>query len=331
MRRLDATGYLAPEEHLERVLAELSHVRGVYGRLVVAAGPPQPSRWAQNVWLDLHELRAESIGRAAERLRAVQRNWWPYSYQLHRRTALLVERLPHVSARELEFPAPPPGAPLGSFTLIAPDVLLLAARCSSPFPNGEARFREIKAHEGGPPSRAYLKLFEALTLLGEHPRAGQRCLDLGASPGGWSWVLARLGAQVLAVDRAPLDPSVAALPNVEVRRESAFGLTPQRVGRVDWLFSDVICYPERLYEYVERWLASGACQRFVCTLKFQSDRHYAVIERFASLPGSRVCHLFHNRHELCWMRLPEAGPTAARDPASEVWNSAPESANKRGP
>jgi 23S rRNA (cytidine2498-2'-O)-methyltransferase len=209
-----------------------------------------------------------------------------------------------VSARALEFPERAPTAPLGSFTWIAQDVLLCAAGCTSPFPNGEPRFREFKEHEG-PPSRAYLKLFEALTQLGEHPCAGQRCLELGASPGGWTWVLAGLGASVLAVDRAPLHPPIARLPNVETREESAFGLTPERVGRVDWLFSDVICYPERLYEYVRRWLDSGLCERFVCTLKFQSNEHYGVIEDFARVSGGRIHHLFHNRHELCWMRLPE--------------------------
>ncbi|MET0409671.1 MAG: SAM-dependent methyltransferase [Polyangiaceae bacterium] len=312
MIRLDATGYLAPEGYVEHVRAELAGVIDVYGRLVLAAGPPQPSRWAQNVWFDVHELRVDSIGQAARQLKAIQRNWWPYGWQLHRRSTLLAEALPHVSARTLEFPEPAPDAPLGSFTWLAQGSLLYAASCSSPFPNGEPRFREFKEHEG-PPSRAYLKLFEALTLLGAHPTRGQRCLELGASPGGWTWVLARLGANVLAVDRAPLHPPIAALPNVETRSESAFGLTPERVGPVDWLFSDVICYPERLYEYVARWLESGLCQRFVCTLKFQSNEHYAVIEDFAKLPGARVQHLFHNRHELCWMlvprdrgRLPEA-------------------------
>jgi 23S rRNA (cytidine2498-2'-O)-methyltransferase len=119
-------------------------------------------------------------------------------------------------------------------------------------------------------------------------------------------VLARLGADVLAVDRAPLAPAIAALPNVRAHAESAFALTPDRVGRVAWLFSDVICYPERLLHYVRRWLDSGLCERFVCTLKFQSNEHYGVIEEFARVPGARLQHLFHNRHELCWMRLPEA-------------------------
>ena len=38
---------------------------------------------------------------------------------------------------------------------------------------------------------------------------------------------------------------------------------------------------------------------------FQGSEHYAAIERFAALPGSRVVHLFHNRHELTWLRRPD--------------------------
>jgi Predicted SAM-dependent methyltransferase len=59
-------------------------------------------------------------------------------------------------------------------------------------------------------------------------------------------VLAKLGARVIAVDKAPLDPAVAALPGVEIRQASAFALDPAEIGPVDWLFSDVICYPARL-------------------------------------------------------------------------------------
>ncbi|WP_457844104.1 SAM-dependent methyltransferase, partial [Staphylococcus aureus] len=77
-----------------------------------------------------------------------------------------------------------PTAPLGSWTLLAPDRMLAAARCSSPFPNGEVGFIEDKA---GPPNRAYLKLWEALVRLRRWPQPGERCLDLGASPGGWTY------------------------------------------------------------------------------------------------------------------------------------------------
>jgi 23S rRNA (cytidine2498-2'-O)-methyltransferase len=212
--------------------------------------------------------------------------------------ALIEEKLPTVSAKPLAFPSQVPTAPLGSWTLLDPATLLASPRCSSPFPNGEAVFVEDRA---APPSRAYLKLWEALTLMGEHPVPGERCLDLGSSPGGWTWVLASLGASVISVDKAPLDPRVAAMPGVETRQQSAFALDPREVGPIDWLCSDVICYPERLLRLVETWLEAGTCRRFVCTVNFQGTTDHATARAFAALPNSRLMHLSHNKHELTWI------------------------------
>ena len=180
------------------------------------------------------------------------------------------------------------------------NTLLAAPHCSSPFPHGEVRFVEDRS---GPPSRAYLKLWEALTLIGHRPGPGETCLDLGSSPGGWSWALAQLGTRVISVDKAPLAPEVLRLPGIEYRAESAFALDPAAVGPVDWLFCDVVCYPARLYALVERWLAAGACRNFVCTLKFQGETDHATAARFAAIPGSRLVHLHHNKHELTWIKL----------------------------
>jgi 23S rRNA (cytidine2498-2'-O)-methyltransferase len=216
----------------------------------------------------------------------------------HRRANLIQERLPHVSAKPIAFPAAAPTAPLGSWTLLAPDRLLAAQRCNSPFANGEVAFVPDKT---GPPNRAYLKLWEALVRLGRWPGPGERCLDLGASPGGWTYVIAKLGAQVIAVDKAPLDPKVAALAGVEWRGESAFALEPASVGGVDWLFSDIVCYPDRLLRLVEKWRASGRVRNFVCTIKFQGETDHDSATAFAAIPGAKVLHLHHNKHELTFV------------------------------
>jgi 23S rRNA (cytidine2498-2'-O)-methyltransferase len=292
--------YLAPDGFLPELVEEVGDVvRETYGRLVLAAGPARPVAWAANVWHDPTFVEVASIGDAATRLRAIQRNWALYSSAHHRRAALIEARLPKVSAKPLSFGAPLPAAPLGSWTLIDQSTLLAAPHCASAFPNGEVRFVEDRTA----PSRAYLKLWEVLTLLGVRPGRGDFCLDLGASPGGWTWVLQRLGASVLSVDKAPLDPSVACLPNVEERRESAFALDPRSVGRVDWLFSDVVCYPKRLLTLVRRWLEAGAARRFVCTIKFQGATDFKTTREFAAIPGSHLLHLHHNKHELTWVRV----------------------------
>lgn len=297
----DLTGYLAPEGFL----AELQHELGdgaveTHGRLVLAKGQPRPVAWTANVWRNPRAIAIASIGDGAKQLRAIQRNWALYDVAHHRRANLIVEKLPKVSARPIAFGDAAPRAPLGSWALVAPGRIIAAPDCASPFPNGEARFLE---NRDDPPSRAYLKLWEAFTLLGVRPQPDDLCLDLGASPGGWTWVLQSLGAQVLSVDKATLDPRLVGRPGITVLSESAFGLDPRSIDPVDWLFSDIICYPERLLKLVERWLASGRARRFVCTIKFQGATDFATQARFAAIPGSRLLHLHNNKHELTWVKL----------------------------
>ncbi len=294
------TAYLAADGFVGELAQELGEVEFACERLLVAPGPPRAAAWAQNIWFDPCEVPIASITDAARQLRRVQRNWAPYAPRLHRRAMLIQAQLPVVSAKPLVFGTPAPAAPLGSWTLLDPNTVLASPHCTSPFPNGEVRFVEDRT---GPPSRAYLKLWEALTLIGRRPEQGEVCLDLGSSPGGWSWALQGMGARVISVDRAPLAPEIARLPGIEQRRESAFALDPLAIGPVDWLFSDVVCYPARLLALVERWLAAGTCRRFVCTIKFQGATDHAIAARFAAIPGSTLRHLYHTQHELTWIKL----------------------------
>jgi 23S rRNA (cytidine2498-2'-O)-methyltransferase len=306
MREGPFTGYLAAPGFFPELLAELDfegpagagHL--VYGDLVFAR-KDKPAVWAQNVWLDARLVPATSIGQGAKALKDIQRNWWPHPVRLARRAALITEKLPKVSARPQVFGQPAPTAPLGSFTLWDEATLIAASTCSSLYPDGQVRFEEDRESA---PSRAYLKLWEALTLLGVSPKPGELCLDLGSSPGGWTWVLASLGARVFSVDKAELDPRIAAMPEVEHCLGSGFGLDPKLAGGpgapVDWLCSDMACYPARLLELVTRWLEAGACRNFICTLKCQGETDHATIQAFAEIPGSKVMHLAHNKHELTW-------------------------------
>jgi len=289
-----ASAYLAAEG-FETPLAEELARRGVpidrwHGRLALSPAPPAAVAWALDVWTDPRLIEVASVRAAAAALRGMQRNWSHYAEGLFRRSALIAAALPPVKAAPLVFPAAAPTAHLGAWTLLAPDQLLASPTKTSAFPGGECRF---EADHIGPPSRAYLKLWEALTLLRDRPGPGDRCIDLGAAPGGWTFVLASLGAQVLAVDKAPLDPRVAALLGVTWRQDSAFALAPEPC---DWLVCDVIAYPDRLLSLVQRWI--GAARRIVCTIKFQGETDHAAAEAFAALPGGRVLHLFHNKHEL---------------------------------
>jgi 23S rRNA (cytidine2498-2'-O)-methyltransferase len=291
--------YLA-DEGLERPLAEELELSGRrvsawHGRLALSPDPPAPAAWALDVWDDPREIPAPSVKLAADGLRAIQRNWSLVPALHHRRAALIEERLPPVKARPLVFPEPAPTGHLGGWTLLTQEMILASPTKSSLFPGGAPRFVEDRE---GPPSRAYLKLWEGLTRLGLHPGPGESCLDLGASPGGWSWALAQLGAKVTAVDKAPLEERVMAMPNVTWRQESAFALPPEPV---DWLFSDVICYPARLFALVMRW--QGFARNMVCSVKFQGETDHVAAAQFAAIPGARLFHSAHNKHELTFAVL----------------------------
>jgi len=300
------TGYVAPPGYEKELIAELRDAgsgepAAVHGRLVLARGEARPTAWAHNVWLAPERIEARSISDAARKLRERGRLWALLPHALFRRSTLIAEKLPRVRTGPIRFPAPLPERPLGGFTLLDAKTVVASARCSRTTPNGEIEFVEDRK---GPPSRAYLKLWEAFTLFGVRPGPGERCADLGASPGGWTSAIARLGAEVLSIDKAPLDPGVAGTRNVTFAKRSAFGVDLRAEGPFDWVFWDVVCYPEKLYRRIAAWLEQGVSERFVCTVKFQGETDMAIVRKFKELPDSALVHLNHNQHELTWVKLP---------------------------
>ncbi len=302
IKEIDAAVYHTLPDFLDHFLGE---VRGspmrVDGDLYTYEGKPENAYWVKNIWRKPFIAEFDSIGEAAKLLSSMQRNWAPYVFRHARRTELIREKLPYLSSKPRKFPLAAPKTPMGAFTLIDEHHLLASADCASPWPNGTIAFEEDHTN---PPGRAYRKLWEALALCGKLPEAGSRCVDAGAAPGSWTWVLAGLGANVLSIDRAPLAPAIAAMPGVEYLKHNAFTLKPADLGKTDWLFSDVICYPPALLDWVTSWLEADLARNFVCTIKMQGkDWDAATTARFAAIPGSRIVHLCHNKHELTWMLL----------------------------
>lgn len=131
----------------------------------------------------------------------------------------------------------------------------------SPFPAGDVPVASDKAA----PSRAFAKLVEAELRLGRAIRPGETCVDLGAAPGSWTYVAARRGARVTAVDRSPLRADLQSDPRVDFRSGDAFRFTPDQP--VDWLLCDVIAAADRSAALLLEWLRRGWCRHFVVTLK----------------------------------------------------------------
>lgn len=160
----------------------------------------------------------------------------------------------------------------GFLSICPPAERAIHRRVISGFPGGVLSIPDDPAA----PSGAYRKLVEAQLRLGRTILPGETCVDLGASPGGWTHVAVLRGAYVLAVDRAPLEPRLARNPLVRFHRGDAFRFAPDE--RVDWLLSDVIAFPQRIAELLERWVTGRWCRRFVVTVKFRGTGDYPLLD-----------------------------------------------------
>jgi 23S rRNA (cytidine2498-2'-O)-methyltransferase len=180
---------------------------------------------------------------------------------------------------------------------------------TSPWPGGIPRLKFPRAA----PSRSTLKLEEALvTLLDEGERErwlkpGMRAVDLGASPGGWTWQLVARSLHVTAVDNGPMDAALLASGLVDHLRADGFRYRPQKA--VDWLVCDMVEQPRRVSALMAEWLAQGWCRHAIFNLKLPMKKRHDEVQLCLALirdalagAGRRVevraRQLYHDREEI---------------------------------
>jgi 23S rRNA (cytidine2498-2'-O)-methyltransferase len=186
----------------------------------------------------------------------------------------------------------------GWLSLAPAPLPLVLRRMVWPFPKGEIPV----ASDPVPPSRAFTKLIEAEARSGACIGPGEHCVDLGASPGSWTYVALARGANVTAVDRAPLRADLMRHADLRFVRGDAFTFVPDQP--VDWLLCDVIAAPERSIDLLLSWLRRGLTRRFVVTIKFKGRRDYAQLDRLKSELARLtadwfVIRLCANKNEAC--------------------------------
>ncbi|HEX6241249.1 MAG TPA: 23S rRNA (cytidine(2498)-2'-O)-methyltransferase RlmM, partial [Polyangiales bacterium] len=156
---------------------------------------------------------------------------------------------------------------------------------------------------GDLPSRAARKLEEALAWIGVAPGPGELCADLGAAPGGWTYVLAERRARVIAVDPAKLRPDILAKKGVRHVQESAFTFTPDEP--VDWLFCDMAWRPLEAAALLAKWGRKRWARIVVANIKLPMTRKAeilarvrTILEREGEWKHVRAKQLYHDRDEI---------------------------------
>ncbi len=176
---------------------------------------------------------------------------------------------------------------------------------SAPWPMGIPRLRSPR----GAPSRSAMKLAEALLEFvpdaARRIEPGMTAVDLGASPGGWTWQLVQRGFMVTAVDNGAIDPPLLETGQVRHRREDAFAYRPPEP--VDWMVCDVVETPSRVARLAARWVAEGWCRETIFNLKLPMKKRWEELERCRALIDEalgggryylRMKQLYHDREEV---------------------------------
>lgn len=122
------------------------------------------------------------------------------------------------------------------------------------------------------PSRAWLKLEEALLLSRAPLKAGQRALELGSAPGGAAWALLSRGLSVTGVDPAQMDERVARHPKYRHLNRSIALLEARELPAADWILSDMNVAPEQTLGHVLRLLETQRPKGVFLTLKLKDER-----------------------------------------------------------
>ncbi len=233
-------------------------------------------------------------------LRFSENGFLPDNSSVNRLRELLKKRISRI-VKLAETACPPAHASLNGLFVVEKNRNELYISRNAVF-FGPRRMRDDPAA----PSRSYLKIEEAFSVMGSQPQMKEKVIDLGAAPGGWSYAAAKRGALVTAIDNGPMKNGAAGNSNIEHIRADAFRWQP--ANPVDWLFCDMVEEPSRVIALVKKWIGSRWCRNAIVNLKCGHTEPYDILklvksqEGFSSLVKTCICsHLYHDRDEFTVM------------------------------
>ena len=116
-------------------------------------------------------------------------------------------------------------------------------------------------------SRAYLKFQEGFLWSGISLRSGDRCLDIGASPGGCSQFLLEQGVTVFGVDPGEIHPAVLTHPQFTHIRCRIKDMKRSFLRDFQWITADMNVAPNYTLDVLEDIIAQTSIQGILFTLK----------------------------------------------------------------
>jgi len=181
---------------------------------------------------------------------------------------------------------------------------------NSPFFMGIPRLR----FPSDAPSRSTLKLEEAFHVFipknewDERLASGMWGVDLGASPGGWTYQLVKRSMFVHAVDNGKMADSLMDTGQVKHHIEDGFKFEPSRKN-VTWIVCDMIEKPSRVAYLMGEWLLRGWAKEAIFNLKLpMKGRYDEVLQDIENLKSFlkennvkfhlQAKHLYHDREEI---------------------------------
>lgn len=119
----------------------------------------------------------------------------------------------------------------------------------SPWPGGKTKI-DLPADS---PSRAYLKLEEALLWSGSRVRPGDIAVEIGSAPGGASWALLNRGVKVVGIDPAEMAPQVLKHPHFRHFKQPVNSVLREDLpDSIQWLLLDMNVEPQITLFAVDR-------------------------------------------------------------------------------
>ncbi len=194
------------------------------------------------------------------------------------------------------------GTFLAQVCLVAPHTAAVGAirarEALSLAPGGRARMKRT----ADAPSRAAMKLDEALEWVGVSPGRSDLCVDLGSAPGGWTRRLMERGARVISVDPGVLADDLMTHGRIKHFQQSAFSFEPEQPA--DWLFCDMAWRPLEVAQLIAKWGRHGWATQVVANIKLpMKDVLPMLLKVRAALENGgwrsiAMRQLYHDRDEI---------------------------------